>query len=89
MMMHVQRITPIVKLNFKIPCYNTFKCRNRSKHKRQKNIIIKNCGPFTDCKSGINNTQIDNAKDIDIVMSMYNLIEYSGNYSKTSRWQYY
>ena len=34
--------------------------------------------------SGINNTQVDNAKDIDIVMSMYNLIEYSDNYSKTS-----
>ena len=40
--------------------------------------------------SGINNTQVDNAKDIDIVMSMYNLIEYSDNYSKTSGslWQY-
>ena len=39
----------------------------------------------------INNTQVDNAKDIDVVMVMYNLIEYSGNYSKTcgSLWQYY
>ena len=39
----------------------------------------------------INNTEIDNAKDIDIVMPMYNLIEYSNNYSKTSGtlWQYY
>ena len=38
----------------------------------------------------INNTQVDNDKDIDIVMSMYNLIEYSNNYSKTfgSLWQY-
>ena len=38
----------------------------------------------------INNTQIDNAKDIDIVMPMYNLIEYSDNYAKTtgSLWQY-
>ena len=38
----------------------------------------------------VNNTQIDNAKDIDIVMSMYNLIEYSDNYAKTtgSLWQY-
>ena len=43
------------------------------------------------CKSGINNTEIDNAKDIDILMAMYNLIEYSDNYSKTSGslWQYY
>ena len=39
----------------------------------------------------INNTDIDTAQDIDIVMPMYNLIEYSDNYSKTSRslWQYY
>ena len=39
----------------------------------------------------INNTQIDNAKDIGIVMQMYDLIEYSDNYSKTlgSLWQYY
>ena len=50
----------------------------------RKNIIIKNCAPFTNCISEINNTQIDNAKDIDIVMPMYNLIEYSDNYSKTS-----
>ena len=33
----------------------------------------------------INNTQIDNAKDIDVVMSMYNLIEYIENYSQSSR----
>ena len=41
--------------------------------------------------SEINNTQIYNAKDIEIVMPMYNLIEYSDNYSKTSRslWQFY
>ena len=40
--------------------------------------------------SEINNTQIDNSKDIDIVMPMYNLIEYN-NYSKTSGslWHYY
>ena len=40
----------------------------------------KNCAPFINCKTEINNTEIDNAKDIDIVMSMYNLIEYSDNY---------
>ena len=38
-------------------------------------VILKNYAPFTNCISEINNTQIDNAKDIDIVMSMYNLIE--------------
>ena len=55
-----------------------------------KKVIFKNCAPFTNCISEINNTQIDNAKDIDIVMSMYNLIEYSDNYAKTteSLWQY-
>ena len=49
-----------------------------------KTVIFKNCAPFTDCISKINNAQVDNAKDIDIVMLMYNLIEYSDNYSKTS-----
>ena len=38
-----------------------------------KKVIFKNCAPFTNCISKINNTQIDNAKDIDIVMPMYNL----------------
>ena len=50
----------------------------------RRNIIIKNCAPFTDCISETNNTQTNNAKDIDISMSMYNLIEYSDNYSKTT-----
>ena len=53
-------------------------------------VIFKNCAPFTNCISEINNTQVDNAKDIDIVMPMYNLIEYSDNYAKASGslWQY-
>ena len=46
-----------------------------------KKVIFKNCAPFTDCISKINNTQVDNAKDIDIVMPMYNLIEHNNNYS--------
>ena len=55
-----------------------------------KKVIFKNCAPFSNCISEINNTQIDNAKDIDIVIPMYNLIEYSDNYAKTtgSLWQY-
>ena len=54
-------------------------------------MVFKNCAPFTICISEINNTQVDNAKDIDIVMTMYNLIEYSDNYAKTLGilWQYY
>ena len=56
-----------------------------------KKVIFKNCAPFTDCITEINNTQIDDAQKIDVVMPMYNLIEYSDAYSKTlaSLWQYY
>ena len=50
----------------------------------RKNIIIKNCVLFTDCVSEINNAQIDNTKDIDIVIPICNLIEYSDNYTKIS-----
>ena len=55
-----------------------------------KKVIFKNCAPFNNCISEINNTQIDNAKDIDIVIPIYNLIEYSDNYAKAtgSLWQY-
>ena len=55
-----------------------------------KKVIFKNYAPFTNYISETNNTQIDNAKDIDIVMPMYSLIEYSDNYAKTtgSLWQY-
>ena len=49
-----------------------------------KKVIFKNCAPFTNCITEINNTDIDNAKNIDIVMPMYNFIEHSDNYSKTS-----
>ena len=45
-----------------------------------KKVIFKNCASFTNCISKINNTQIDNDEYIDIVMPMYNLIEYSDNY---------
>ena len=47
---------------------------------RNKKVIFKNCAPFTNCTSKINNTQIDNAEYIDTVMSMYNLIDYSDHY---------
>ena len=63
----------------------------RRADEREKGVAFKNCAPFTNCISEINNTQVDNAKDIDIVMLMYNLIEYSDNYAKTtgSLWQYF
>ena len=47
-------------------------------------VIFKNCALFTDWISQISNTQIDNARDIDVVRAIYNLIEKSDNYSKTS-----
>ena len=56
----------------------------RQADERDKGVVFKNCAPFTTCISEINNTQVDNAKDIDTVMPMYNLIEYSDNYAKTS-----
>ena len=40
--------------------------------------------PFTNCISNIDNTQIDNAEYTDVLMPMYNFIEYSDNYLKTS-----
>ena len=51
---------------------------------RGKGVSFKNCAPFTKCISRINNADINNAHDIDIVIPMYNLIEYSDNYSNTS-----
>ena len=56
----------------------------RRADERNKSLIFKNCASFTKCISKISNTEIDNAQDIDIVMPMYNLIEYSNNYSKRS-----
>ena len=63
----------------------------RQADERDKGVAFKNCAPFTSCKSDINNIEIDYCQDIDIVMPMYNLIEYSDNYAKTSGglWQYY
>ena len=56
-----------------------------------KKLAFKNNVPFTTSISKINNTLIDNLEDLDVVMPMYNLIEYSKNYRKTtgSLWNYY
>ena len=58
---------------------------------RDKNVIFKNYAPFTKCMSRINGIDINNAQDIDMLMPMRNLIEYSDKYLKTSGslWQYY
>ena len=54
-------------------------------------LVFKNNAPFISCISKINNTLIDNAENLDIVVPMYNLLEYSRNYSKTSGtlWNYH
>ena len=63
----------------------------RQADERNKGVIFKNCATFTKRISKISDTEIDNSQDIDIVMQMYNLKEYSNSYSKTSGslWQYY
>ena len=55
-----------------------------------KKLAFKNNAPFIRCISKINNTLTDNAEDLDIEMPMYNLIEYSKNYSESteSLWNY-
>ena len=59
--------------------------------KRDKSVAFKNNAPFINCISKINGVQIDNAEDLDVVMPIYNLLEYSKNYIKAagSLWIYY
>ena len=59
--------------------------------KTEKDVAFKNNAPFRSCISKINNTLIDNPEDLDIVMPMYNLLQYSQHYSLTSGslWNYY
>ena len=56
-----------------------------------KRLAFKNNAIFISCITRINNTLVDNAEELDIVMPMYNLVEYSKNYSKTTGrlWNYY
>ena len=56
----------------------------RQADERDKGVTFKNCAPFTKCIGRINNADIDTAQDINIVMQIYNLIEYSDYYSKNS-----
>ena len=59
--------------------------------KRNKKVVFKNNAPFINSILNINGVKIDNAEDLDVVMLMYNLLEYSKNYKKTtgSLWNYY
>ena len=64
---------------------------NDDKRNLIKSISYRNNAPFISCISKINGVLIDNAEDLDVVMPLYNLTEYSKNYSKTSGslWNYY
>ena len=65
---------------------------NANNTKRNKAMAFKSNAPLINCISKINGVQIDNAEeDLDVVMLMYNLLEYSKNYRKTTRglWNYY
>ena len=59
--------------------------------KRNKSLAFKNNAPFINCIWKINGVEIDSAEDLDVVMPMYNLLEYSKNYRKLteSLWNYY
>ena len=69
----------------------TITVTNPDNAKRNKSVAFKNNAPFINCISKINGVQIDNAEDLDVVMPMYNLLEYSKNYKKRtgSLWNYY
>ena len=69
----------------------TITVTNRNNAKRNKAVTFKNNAPFINCISKINGIKIDNAEDLDVVMPMYNLVEYSKNYRQTtgSSWNYY
>ena len=56
----------------------------KAPNNRSKNVKFKICAPSTDCISYVNNKEIDHAKNIDEVILINNLIEYSSNYLKTS-----
>ena len=51
---------------------------------KNRSLAFKNNVPFINCISKVNNVLIDNALDLDIVIPMYSLIEYSKNYEKTT-----
>ena len=69
-----------VKVTITVPYAGTAAAPNN----RNKEVVFKNCASFTICTTEINNVQINNAKGNDAVMNIYNLREYSKNYSQAS-----
>ena len=65
--------------------------RNQPRDRQNKPVILKNNAPFVSCITRINGELIEDADDLDIVMPMYNLLEYNKNYRKTigSLYDYY
>ena len=70
---------------------NTLPFSSAAGNNTNKNVMLKNWAQFTDCIIKINNTQVDNAKENDMVIPIYNLIEFTDNYSNISGslWRYY
>ena len=69
----------------------TVSSRNNAKKKKKEEVAFKNNAPFVNCISKINGVKTDKAEDLDVVMPMYNLLEFSKNYRKTtgSLWNHY
>ena len=69
----------------------TVSAEESDRDEMNRDFVLKNNAPFTSCISKINGVLIENAKDLGIVIPMYNLLGYSKNYSKTSGslWNYY
>ena len=63
----------------------TITVTNPDDAKRNKSIAFKTNAPFINCISKTNSVQIDNAEDLNVVMSMYNLFGYSKNYKKNPK----
>ena len=96
-MTQVKRITAIAKWNLKLESslwdYNDAYILSKGTisvaalvaggGNNDKELAFKKCALFIVCVCKINNTQVDNAKDFDVGMPMYNLIEFRDNYSKT------
>ena len=60
----------------------TITVTNPDNNEYDKELTLKNNAPFVSCILKTNNMRIDNAEDLDVVMPMYNLLEYSKNYKK-------
>ena len=81
----------LVKGTFTVTAPGVNNNANNIRDKRNRPVILKNNAPFVSCITRINGESIENADDLNIVMSMYNLLEYSKNYRKTigSLYNYY